>query len=150
MSLTNEAIIKLSSQTYVFQATMRHILSRWPHGSRVVCVQRGFCHGKLIPIILGCWIYASLYWCKDLICCFVVESVIAQAVSRRLPTVAARVRARVNLFEICGGQKGTRAGFLRVLRFPHANSHSTDCSTIIIIIISHLGLLKKAKQWPQY
>jgi hypothetical protein len=43
---------------------------------------------------------------------------IAQAVSRRLPTAAARVRARVRLCGICGGQSGTGAGLLRVLRFP--------------------------------
>jgi hypothetical protein len=39
----------------------------------------------------------------------------AQAVSRRLPTAAARVRAQV---WSCCGQSGTGAGFLRVLRFP--------------------------------
>jgi hypothetical protein len=44
--------------------------------------------------------------------------VIAQAVSRRLPTAAARVRARVRSCGSCGGQSGTGAGFLRVLRFP--------------------------------
>jgi hypothetical protein len=43
---------------------------------------------------------------------------IAQAVSRWLPTEAARVRARVWSNEICGGQSGARAGFLQVLRFP--------------------------------
>jgi hypothetical protein len=43
---------------------------------------------------------------------------IAQAVNRRLPTAAARVRAQVRSCGICGGQSGTRAGFLRVLRFP--------------------------------
>jgi hypothetical protein len=43
---------------------------------------------------------------------------IAQAISRRLPTAAARVRSRVRSYEICGGQSGTWAGFLRVLRFP--------------------------------
>jgi hypothetical protein len=43
---------------------------------------------------------------------------IAQAVFRRLPTTAARVRAQVKSCGICGGQSGNGAGFLRVLRFP--------------------------------
>jgi hypothetical protein len=43
---------------------------------------------------------------------------IAQAVSRRLPTAAARVRPRVRSRGICGGPSGNGAGFLRVLRFP--------------------------------
>jgi hypothetical protein len=42
---------------------------------------------------------------------------IAQAVSRWLPTAAARVRAPVWSCRICGGQSGAGAGFLRVLRF---------------------------------
>jgi hypothetical protein len=45
---------------------------------------------------------------------------IVQAVSRRLPTAAARVRAHVRSCGISGGQGGTGAGFLRVLRFPLA------------------------------
>jgi hypothetical protein len=44
---------------------------------------------------------------------------VAQAVSRWLPTAAARVRVR-EACGICGGQSGTGAGFLRVLRFPLA------------------------------
>jgi hypothetical protein len=43
---------------------------------------------------------------------------IAQAVSRWLPTAAARVRSQVRSCGICGGQRGTGAGFLRVLQFP--------------------------------
>jgi hypothetical protein len=43
---------------------------------------------------------------------------IAQAVSRWLPTAAARVRSRVWSSGICGGQSGAGAGSLRVLRFP--------------------------------
>jgi hypothetical protein len=42
---------------------------------------------------------------------------IAQAVSRLLPTAAARVRARVRSCGICGGQSGSAAGFLRVFGF---------------------------------
>jgi hypothetical protein len=43
---------------------------------------------------------------------------IAQAVSCWLPTAAARVQAWVWSCGICGGQSGTGAGFLRLLRFP--------------------------------
>jgi hypothetical protein len=42
---------------------------------------------------------------------------VAQAVTRWFPTAAARVRIRAAC-EVCGGQSGTGAGFLRVLRFP--------------------------------
>jgi hypothetical protein len=42
----------------------------------------------------------------------------AEAVSRRLPTAAARVQSRVWSSGICGGQSGVGAGFLLVLRFP--------------------------------
>jgi hypothetical protein len=42
------------------------------------------------------------------------DRAITQAVSRRFPTAVARVWS----CEICRGQSGTEAGFLRVLRFP--------------------------------
>jgi hypothetical protein len=42
---------------------------------------------------------------------------VAQAVSRWLPTAAAQVRVWAACM-VCGGQSGTGAGFLRVLRFP--------------------------------
>jgi hypothetical protein len=45
------------------------------------------------------------------------DHAVAQAVSSWLPTAAARVRARAAC-GVCGGQNGTGAGFLRVLRFP--------------------------------
>jgi hypothetical protein len=43
---------------------------------------------------------------------------IAQVVSHRLPTVAARVRSRVWSNGICGGKNGIGAGFLQELPFP--------------------------------
>jgi hypothetical protein len=43
---------------------------------------------------------------------------IAQAVSRWLPTAVAQIRAWVWSCGICGGQSGTGAGFVWVLRFP--------------------------------
>jgi hypothetical protein len=45
---------------------------------------------------------------------------VAQAVSRWLPTAAARVRVR-EACGVCGGQSSTGAGFLRVLRFTLPN-----------------------------
>jgi hypothetical protein len=42
---------------------------------------------------------------------------VAQAVSRWLPTVAARIIVLIAC-GICGGQGGTGASFLRVLQFP--------------------------------
>jgi hypothetical protein len=47
----------------------------------------------------------------------VIDRAVAEAVRHWLPTAAARVRVRAAC-GICGGQSGTRAGFLRVLRFP--------------------------------
>jgi hypothetical protein len=49
---------------------------------------------------------------------WVISLPIAQAVSRRLPTATARVRAQVRPCGIFGGQSGTGAGFLQVLLFP--------------------------------
>jgi hypothetical protein len=43
---------------------------------------------------------------------------IAEAVSRWLPTAAARVQSLVWSSGICGGQSGVGTGFLRVLWFP--------------------------------
>jgi hypothetical protein len=51
---------------------------------------------------------------------------VAQAVSRWLPTAAVRAACGD-----CGGQSGTGAGFLRVLRFPLPMHHSTNFSITI-------------------
>jgi hypothetical protein len=66
----------------------------------------------------------------------------AQAVSRRLLTAVARVRAQIRSCEDCGGQSGIGVGFLRVLQFllpilipptaPHSSSY----------IIHHPGLVQ--------
>jgi hypothetical protein len=45
-----------------------------------------------------------------------------QAVSRRCPTQAVRVKTQDNLCRICGGQRDNGASFLRVLRFPLRHS----------------------------
>jgi hypothetical protein len=59
---------------------------------------------------------------------------IAQAVSRTLAVSAAQFPAQVSLCGICGGQNGTEAGFLRVLRFPlpliPPTAHSSPSSII--------------------
>jgi hypothetical protein len=54
-----------------------------------------------------------------------VSRAIAEAVSRWLPTAAARVRAQVRSCGICGGQSGSTS-------VSPARHHSTDCSTLVI------------------
>jgi hypothetical protein len=68
---------------------------------------------------------------------------VAQAVSHRLPTAAVRVRDQVMPCGICGGQSGTGAGFLRVLRLPlpslipttAPHSSSTGAGTIGQLVV---------------
>jgi hypothetical protein len=43
---------------------------------------------------------------------------VTQAIRGWLPTAEANVRAQIRSCGICGGQIGSRADFLRVLRFP--------------------------------
>jgi hypothetical protein len=62
----------------------------------------------------------SRFWVRSTrVCCLPkmqLGRAISQAVSRWLPTAAARVRSRVWSCGICGGQSGAGAGFLRVLQ----------------------------------
>jgi hypothetical protein len=65
---------------------------------------------------------------------------IAQAVSRWLPTAAAYVRVSAAC-GVCGGQSGTGAGFLLVLRFPlpiippiSPSSYSPGAGTIGLLV----------------
>jgi hypothetical protein len=71
---------------------------------------------------------------------------IAQAVSRRLPTAAGRVRSQVRSCGICGGQSGTGEVFSKCFGFPcqssfhqllHNHHRSSGTDTI-------------GQQWPTY
>jgi hypothetical protein len=78
-----------------------------------------------------------------------VGRAVAQAVSRWLPTAAARVRVQVAC-EVCGGESGIGAGFLQVLWFPLPNHHSTN----FFIIINTRGrhnrtIIGRSAQWTQ-
>jgi hypothetical protein len=66
--------------------------------------------------------------------------VVVQVVSRWFPTAEARVRAWVKSCRLCGRQRSTAAGFLRVLRFPLPLIHSANCPAVITIY--HPGLIK--------
>jgi hypothetical protein len=63
----------------------------------------------------------------------VAGGAIAKTISRCLPTAVARVRFRIRSCGIYGGQSGTRAGFLQLLRFPLLLVYFTDCCTLSII-----------------
>jgi hypothetical protein len=73
--------------------------------------------------------------------CFILseDRATTQAVSRWLPTAAARVRAPVRSCGICGGQSVTAGRFSPSTSVSSTNSHSTDCSTLIIY---HPGLVQ--------
>jgi hypothetical protein len=60
---------------------------------------------------------------------------IAQAVSRRLPTAAARLLAQVRSYGVYGEQSGR---FSPSTSVSPANFHSTECSTFMIY---HPGLV---------
>jgi hypothetical protein len=65
---------------------------------------------------------------------------VAQAVSRWLPTAATRVRVRAAC-GVCGGQRSSGEGFLRVLLFPLpiiippiSPSYSTGAGTLGLLV----------------
>jgi hypothetical protein len=69
-----------------------------------------------------------------------LDRAVAQAVSRCLPTAAARVFVHAAC-GVCGGQSGTGAGFLRVLRFPlpiispiSPSSYSPGAGTVGLLV----------------
>jgi hypothetical protein len=72
---------------------------------------------RIIQTELRCSIYPTTSEKAPKIFIDLPDRAIAQAVSRWLPTAAARFREWVRSCGICGGQSGTGAGFLRVLRF---------------------------------
>jgi hypothetical protein len=72
---------------------------------------------------------SNLTWCT--------RRAIAQAVSRWLPTAAARAQTRGWSCGICGGQSGRYSQSTSV---SPANLHSTNFSTITITY--HLGLVQ--------
>jgi hypothetical protein len=72
---------------------------------------QNLCHELRSKLFIMRWTRCNLYG-------FTKGRAIAQAVSRWLPTVATRVRARVWSSGICGGQICAGASFLLVLRFP--------------------------------
>jgi hypothetical protein len=71
---------------------------------------------------------------------------IAQAVSRQLPTAAARVQTRVDTWDVMD-KSGAGAGFLRELRFPLTIS-IPSCSPQSSSLSPEAGTL--GQEWPQY
>jgi hypothetical protein len=84
-----------------------------PQGRSERCEEK---ENRLALLRIEAWFFSRLA-CR-LVAISTTVRATAQAVSRRLPTVTARVRSQVTSCDICCGQSGTGAGFLRVLRFP--------------------------------
>jgi hypothetical protein len=71
---------------------------------------------------------------------------IAQAVSRRLPTAAARVQTRVGTWDFVMDKSGAGAGFLRELRFP-LPIYIPSCSPQSSSLTPEAGTI--GQEWPQ-
>jgi hypothetical protein len=75
---------------------------------------------------------------------------IGEAVSRWLPTAAARIQSRVWSSGICGGQNGAGAGFLRVLRVSPA-IHSTKFSILTVTRVRYNRPINgRRAKWTQF
>jgi hypothetical protein len=71
---------------------------------------------------------------------------IAQAVSRRLATAAARVQTRVGTSDFVMAKSGAGAGFLRELRFP-LPIYIPSCSPQLSSLSPEAGTI--GQEWPQ-
>jgi hypothetical protein len=76
---------------------------------------------------------------------------VAVAVSQGLPTTLARDRAQARLCGIYGGQRGTRAGFLGVLRFlvPSIQATAPHSSSSIIRGWNSRTKCNRSTNWAQ-
>jgi hypothetical protein len=88
----------------------------FPTATRKITCRRKWREPRRQASAQCCQVSLSIIYFCDL--CFLMGRAIAEAVSRWLPTAAARVQSRVWSSGICGGQSGAGAGFLWVLRFP--------------------------------
>jgi hypothetical protein len=66
------------------------------------------------------------------------KCLMVQTVSGQLSTAAARIRTQVRSCGICGGQNGTRGGFLQVFRFPLSILIPSTAPYSLIILSSTL------------
>jgi hypothetical protein len=71
---------------------------------------------------------------------------IAQAVSRRLPTAAARVQTRVGTWDFVMDESGAGAGILRELQFP-LPIYIPSCSPQSSSLSPEAGTI--GQEWPQ-
>jgi hypothetical protein len=75
-----------------------------------------------------------------------VGRAISQAVSRRLPTAAARIQTRVGMWDFVMDKSGAGAGFLRELRFP-LPIYIPSCSPQSSSLSPEAGTI--SQEWPQ-
>jgi hypothetical protein len=81
---------------------------RMRHCVLVACSKNDFCYWDVFQCSL---ITPDKPWYNK-------GGAVAQGVSRWFPTAAARIRAQVRSYGVCGGQSGAGSGFTRILCFP--------------------------------